>query len=305
MKRFLITGGAGFLGSHFVDLCLKNNVKVLNYDAMKKGSMIEHGSNKIHSLYEFKFVDLARDEFDIPDDVDAVVHFAAETHVDRSITDPYSFVESNIMGTYNLINKIKPNMRFHLVSTDEVYGDVINNTKPSIENDSILSSSPYSASKASSEQLVIAWGRTFDMDYTITRGCNTIGSRQNLEKLLPKFVYNASNKIPLPVYGDGKAVRQYIYVTDHINAIYKVVTESKSQEIYNVCSDFSCSINDIVDFIKLYYSDLTITDKENRLGHDLKYYIDNTKIKTILNWNPEFVGEGVLLKAYNDLSYNL
>jgi dTDP-glucose 4,6-dehydratase len=302
LNKILVTGGAGFIGSHFADMCLEKGIRVVNYDAMKIGSMSEFGPDKIHPLYEFKQVDLAIDNYEIPYDVDAVVHLAAETHVDRSLSDPLSFINSNITGTYNLLNKMKGrNIRFHLVSTDEVYGDTIGNNCPSKETDMILSSSPYSASKAASEQLVISWGRTYNLDYTITRGCNTIGKRQNKEKLFPKFIWNAQNGIELPVYDGGGAVREYIHVTDHVQAIFDVLTKADSKNIYNVSSGFSASVNDVVNFLRKYYPNLRITDRESRAGHDMKYCISSDKIYNHLSWEPKFQNIEIFETAYNEL----
>jgi len=302
-KKILVTGGAGFIGSHFVDLCLSKDISVINFDALKTGSMLKHGPSKKHKLYRFAPTDISSPSLIIPDDVEAIVHFAAETHVDRSVTNPFSFVSSNVVGTYNLLDKIVgKNIWFHLISTDEVYGDVIDKNEASKETDPIHSSSPYSATKAASEQLVIAYGRTYNLNFTITRGCNTIGARQNEEKLLPKFIHNAKNYLPLPVYGDGKAIRQYMHVTDHAEAVLKVLLEAESDSVWNVCADISYSINDIVDILKEQYPNLTITDKENRPGHDLKYNIDNSKLKNILKWQPKITGKEIVLKSISELS---
>jgi dTDP-glucose 4,6-dehydratase len=301
-KKILVTGGAGFIGSYFVDLCLSKEISVVNCDALKTGSMLEFGIDRKHDLYHFSQIDIANPDLVIPDDVDAIVHFAAETHVDRSVSDPFSFVSSNVVGTYNLLNKIiGKNIWFHLISTDEVYGDVIDKSEASKETDSIHSSSPYSATKASSEQLVISYGRTYGVKYTITRGCNTVGGRQNKEKLLPKFIDNAQNNLPLPVYGDGKAVRQYIHATDHALAVMKVLTEADSDSVWNVCADVSYSINDIVEILREQFPNLTITDRENRPGHDLKYNIDNSKLKNILGWQPLVKGKEIILKSITEL----
>lgn len=301
-KKILVTGGAGFIGSYFVDLCLEKSISVINIDALKTGSILEHGPGKNHSLYHFLPFDVSNPALMIPDDVDAIVHFAAETHVDRSVSDPLSFVQSNVVGTYNLLNKcVGKNIWFHLISTDEVYGDVFGKDEASKESDPIHSSSPYSATKAASEQLVIAYGRTYGLNYSISRGCNTIGGRQNSEKLLPKFLHNAQNNIPLPVYGDGSAIRQYIHATDHVNAVFKIITEAPPESIWNVCSDLSYSINDIVKILKNMYPDLTITDKENRPGHDLKYNIDNTKLTSALKWEPKYKGIEIVLNSINEL----
>jgi len=301
LNKILVTGGAGFIGSHFVDLCLSNNIEVVNYDAMMIGSMPEFGPGRIHPLYKFKQVDLASSKYEIPHDIDALVHFAAQTHVDRSVSDPTSFIESNINGTYNLLRKCPEKIRFHLVSTDEVYGDTIGNNYPSKETDMILSSSPYSASKAASEQLVISWGRTYNLDYTITRGCNTIGKRQNKEKLFPKFIWNAQNGIELPVYDGGSAVREYIHVTDHAQAIFDVLTKADSKNIYNISSGFSASVNDVVNFLRKYYPNLSITDRESRAGHDMKYCISSDKIYNHLSWEPKFQNIEIFETAYNEL----
>jgi dTDP-glucose 4,6-dehydratase len=302
-KKILTTGAAGFIGSYFVDLCLSKGITILNYDALKTGSMLEFGPDKKHPLYHFSEIDISDPSLIIPDDVDAVVHFAAETHVDRSVSDPFSFVSSNVVGTYNLLDKlIGRNVWFHLISTDEVYGDVIDKDKPSTESDLIHSSSPYSATKAASEQLATAYGRTYGVKYTITRGCNTVGGRQNKEKLLPKFIHNAQNNLPLPVYGDGRAIRQYIHASDHAEAVFKVLTEAESDSVWNVCSDVSYSINDIVDILRELYPDISITDRENRPGHDLKYNIDNSKIKNVLGWEPKLKGKEIILQSIKELA---
>ena len=302
-KKILVTGGAGFIGSYFVDLCLEKGISVINVDALKTGSMLEHGPGKKHPLYHFLPFDVANPALIIPDDVEAIVHFAAETHVDRSVVEPFSFVSTNVVGTYNLLDKIVgKNIWFHLISTDEVYGDVVDKEFASKESDPIHSSSPYSATKAASEQLVIAYGRTYGINYTISRGCNTVGGRQNKEKLLPKFISNAKHNLPLPVYGDGKAIRQYIHVSDHANAVLEILTQAESDSVWNVCADISYSINNIVDILKETYSDITITDKENRPGHDLKYNIDNSKIKNILGWEPKVKGKDIILQSIKELS---
>lgn len=302
-KKILVTGGAGFIGSYFVDLCLEKNISVVNIDALKTGSMLEHGPVKQHEFYHFLPFDISNPSLIIPDDIDCIVHFAAETHVDRSVSDPFSFVQSNVIGTYNLLNKcINKDIWFHLISTDEVYGDVIHKDQPSKETDSIHSSSPYSATKAASEQLVISYGRTYGLNFTISRGCNTVGGRQNSEKLLPKFLHNAQNGIPLPVYGDGSAIRQYIHAEDHVSAVYKILTQAESNSIWNVCADLSYSINDIVEILKNKFPNLTITDRENRPGHDLKYNIDNTKLKSVLCWSPVYQGKNIILKSIDELA---
>jgi len=300
-KKILVTGGAGFIGSYFVDLCLNKEISILNLDALKTGGMLEHGPMKKHSNYHFLPFDIANPSLIIPEDIHGIVHFAAETHVDRSVTEPYSFVSSNVLGTYNLLDKIiGKNIWFHLVSTDEVYGDVVHRDAPSKEDDPIHSSSPYSATKAASEQLLISYGRTYNQKYTITRGCNTVGGRQNKEKLLPKFLHNAKNNVPLPVYGDGNAIRQYIHAVDHAEAIFKVLTQGEEQNIYNICADISYSINDIVEVIKEKYPNLKTTDKENRPGHDLKYWQDNSKI-TNLGWQPKVKGKEIITKSLFEL----
>jgi dTDP-glucose 4,6-dehydratase len=302
-KKILVTGGAGFIGSYFVDLCLEKGISVINIDALKTGSMLEHGPGKKHPLYHFLPFDVANPALIIPDDVEAIVHFAAETHVDRSVVEPFSFVSTNVVGTYNLLDKIVgKNIWFHLISTDEVYGDVVDKEFASKESDPIHSSSPYSATKAASEQLVIAYGRTYGINYTISRGCNTVGGRQNKEKLLSKFICNAKHNLPLPVYGDGKAIRQYIHASDHANAVLEILTQAESDSVWNVCADISYSINNIVDILKETYSDITITDKENRPGHDLKYNIDNSKIKNILGWEPKVKGKDIILQSIKELS---
>ena len=300
-KKILVTGGAGFIGSYFVDLCLEKNIFVINYDALKTGSMLEHGPLKKHQNYHFMPFDVSNPQLIIPEDIEAIVHFAAETHVDRSVTNPFSFVQSNVVGTYNLLEKCKDkNIWFHLVSTDEVYGDIWG-TKRSTETDPINCSSPYSATKSASEQLVIAYGRTYGLKYTITRGCNTVGGRQNNEKLIPKFVHNAKNNLPLPVYGNGEAMRQYIHVTDHAEAIYAVLTKGMVNNIFNVGTDAKFSINEIVNIIRELYPNLTTTDKEDRPGHDLRYCMNWGLIQAWVAWQPKIKGKDIILKSISEL----
>ncbi len=300
-QKILVTGGAGFIGSHFVDLCLNKHIKILNFDALKKGSLLEHGPRKKHKDYIFSYTDISNPDFALPDGIDVVVHFAAETHVDRSVTDPHSFVQSNIIGTYNLAKKCaEKNVWLHLVSTDEVYGDVIHKSTASLETDAIHSSSPYSASKASAEQIVMSWGRTYGLNYTITRGCNTVGARQNKEKLLPKFIHNAKNNLPLPVYGDGKAIRQYLHVSDHAEAIFQVLSKADSGTIWNVCADYSCSINEIVEIVREKYPLISINHNEDRPGHDLKYNIDNSNILK-LGFSPTVTGVDIIKQSICEL----
>ena len=308
MKNVLVTGGCGFIGSNFVKMLRKNeDVFPVILDKLTYAGNISNLNQIDENKYDFFEGDIC-DEAIVTSlfkkyNFDAVFHFAAETHVDRSIDGPGEFIKSNIIGTYNLLkvsrnymDEVNQNFKFIHVSTDEVFGDLdkggyFKETTP------YNPSSPYSASKASSDHLVRAWGRTFGLPVIITNCSNNYGSFQFPEKLIPLMIINCLDNKPLPIYGDGQNIRDWLYVMDHCSAIYKVYENGKIQETYNIGGNNEIKNIDIVniicetlDFLKPVenksYKDL-ITFVKDRPGHDLRYAIDSTKIQKDLGWMPE------------------
>ncbi|NAZ95983.1 dTDP-glucose 4,6-dehydratase [Vibrio toranzoniae] len=321
--KILITGGAGFIGSAVIRHIINNTSdSVINVDKLTYAgnleSLIEVDSNK---RYAFEQVDICnRSELDRvfeKHQPDAVMHLAAESHVDRSIDGPAVFIETNIVGTYNLLEaareywnalseKKKKNFRFHHISTDEVYGDLPHpdehegslsgqNLPLFTESTSYAPSSPYSSSKASSDHLVRAWLRTYGLPIIVTNCSNNYGPYHFPEKLIPLVILNALEGKPLPIYGKGDQIRDWLYVEDHARALYKVVTEGIVGETYNIGGHNEkqnlevvqtiCSILDKLVPIDTKYADQIIYVAE-RPGHDRRYAIDASKMCKELNWMP-------------------
>ncbi|MGK8770156.1 dTDP-glucose 4,6-dehydratase [Acinetobacter baumannii] len=315
--KILVTGGAGFIGSAVVRHIIKNtNNDVLNVDKLTYAGNLESLKEvDQNSRYQFSQTDICdRKALDIlfkEFQPDLVMHLAAESHVDRSITGSAAFIETNIIGTYqlleaarhywnNLSDDKKTAFRFHHISTDEVYGDLEGTDDLFHETTSYAPSSPYSASKASSDHLVRAWYRTYGLPVVLTNCSNNYGPYHFPEKLIPLVILNALAGKPLPVYGNGAQIRDWLYVEDHARALYKVVTEAKVGETYNIGGHNEQKNIDVVKAICelleelvpnkpegiAQYQDL-ITYVTDRPGHDLRYAIDATKIKQDLNWVPE------------------
>lgn len=315
--KFLVTGGAGFIGSAVIRYLIKNTQhQVLNVDKLTYAGNLESLKEvDQNSRYQFsqtdicdrKALDLLFKEFQ----PDLVMHLAAESHVDRSITGSAAFIETNIIGTYqlleaarcywnNLSDDKKIAFRFHHISTDEVYGDLEGTDDLFLETTSYAPSSPYSASKASSDHLVRAWNRTYGLPVVITNCSNNYGPYHFPEKLIPLVILNALKGKALPIYGKGDQIRDWLYVEDHARALYKVVTEANVAETYNIGGhNEQKNINVVKSICQLleelapnkpegvaHYVDL-ITYVKDRPGHDLRYAIDATKIKEDLGWVPE------------------
>ncbi|MEO3703114.1 dTDP-glucose 4,6-dehydratase [Acinetobacter ursingii] len=315
--KILITGGAGFIGSAVVRHIIQNtNNEVLNVDKLTYAGNLESLKEvDQNERYQFSQTDIcdriALDELFKDFQPDAVMHLAAESHVDRSISGPADFIETNIIGTYQLLEasryywntlaeEKKSAFRFHHISTDEVYGDLEGTEDLFLETTPYAPSSPYSASKASSDHLVRAWHRTYGLPIVLTNCSNNYGPYHFPEKLIPLVILNALAGKPLPVYGNGAQIRDWLYVEDHARALYKVVTEAKVGETYNIGGHNEQKNIDVVKAICelleelvpnkpegiAQYQDL-ITYVTDRPGHDLRYAIDATKIKQDLNWIPE------------------
>lgn len=315
--RILVTGGAGFIGSAVIRHIIKNtNHTVLNVDKLTYAGNLESlALVEKHERYQFSYTDICnREALDTlfgDFKPDAVMHLAAESHVDRSISGPLDFIETNIIGTYQLLeaarkywlslsDDAKQEFRFHHISTDEVYGDLEGTTDLFTETTAYSPSSPYSASKASSDHLVRAWHRTYGLPVIVTNCSNNYGPYHFPEKLIPLMILNALQAKALPVYGNGQQIRDWLFVEDHARALYKVVTEGVVGETYNIGGhnekaniDVVHSICDLLEELApnkpegiQYYKDL-INYVTDRPGHDVRYAIDASKIQNELGWVPE------------------
>jgi dTDP-glucose 4,6-dehydratase len=296
MKRLLITGGAGFIGSNFVRMVLSEHTDcfIVNLDKLTYAGNLEnlagfenHPNHKFikGDICDGNLINRIIDEFKI----DSIVNFAAESHVDRSITEPKIFIETNVTGTLTLLEAARDRklQRFVQISTDEVYGALGADGKFT-EQTPLAPNSPYSASKASADHLVRAFGHTWGVKYNITRCSNNYGPYQFPEKLVPLMINNALNDKPLPVYGDGLQVRDWIYVYDHCTAVWKVLTDAPPGEIYNIGGCNEKTNIEVVELIlnRLGKPESLIKHVTDRPGHDRRYAIDASKIISLLKWKP-------------------
>ena len=308
MKKMLITGGAGFIGSNFIHYILSkyNDYQVINLDKLTYAANLDNLKDiEDNKNYRFIHGDIADQEFIFKlfenEKFDIVINFAAESHVDNSILNPQIFTITNILGTQVLLDACrKYNIkRFHQVSTDEVYGELPLDDKNILftEKTPLNPSSPYSASKASADMLVKSYYRTYSLPITISRCSNNYGPYQHLEKLTPLMISKAINNDNLPVYGNGLNVRDWLHVYDHCTAIDLIIHEGKIGEIYNIGGNNEKSNIDVVKIIlkELGKSEKLIKYVNDRPGHDLRYAIDSTKIKTTLNWKPVYSFEKGIL----------
>jgi len=301
MKSILVTGGAGFIGSNFIRMVLEEHpdLRVVNLDKLTYAGNLENLAEfRSHSRYRFVHGDICDgplverliDEHGI----DAIVNFAAESHVDRSITGPKIFIETNVTGTLTLLQAARDRnvARFLQVSTDEVYGSLGADGKFT-EQTPLSPNSPYSASKASADHLVRAFGHTFGLRYNITRCSNNYGPYQFPEKLIPLMIHNALNDKELPVYGDGLQVRDWLYVYDHCTAIWRVLETAPPGEVYNIGGCNEKTNLEVLDAIlnRLGKPKTLIRHVKDRPGHDRRYAIDAGKIITQLGWKPSVTFE--------------
>ena len=301
MRTYLVTGGAGFIGSNYIHYMFKkydNEIRIINVDKLTYAGNLENLKDiEDRENYTFVKADICDSEaimkiFD-ENDIDRVVHFAAESHVDRSIENPEVFLDTNIKGTAVLMDACRKYgiKRYHQVSTDEVYGDLPLD-RPDLfftEETPIHTSSPYSSSKAGADLLVLAYHRTYGLPVTISRCSNNYGPYHFPEKLIPLMIANALNDKPLPVYGKGENVRDWLYVEDHCRAIDLIIHNGRVGEVYNVGGHNEMKNIDIVKMIckELGKPESLITYVADRKGHDMRYAIDPTKIHNELGWLPE------------------
>lgn len=301
MQRYLITGGAGFIGSNYIHHLLKkygNDVEILNLDKLTYAGNLEN-LKAVEERGNYRFI-----KGDICDralvdqlmsGVDRVVNFAAESHVDRSIGDPDAFIKTDIYGTFVLLESARHNgvTRFVQISTDEVYGSILKGSFR--ETDTLEPSSPYSASKAGADRLSYSYWATYGLPVIITRCSNNYGPYQYPEKLIPLFVTNALEDRPLPIYGDGLNVRDWIYVDDHCDAIEFLIERGNEGEVYNIGAGNERTNLEITDIIlsELGKPEALKTFVRDRPGHDRRYSLDSAKLNS-LGWTPRYSFEGAI-----------
>ncbi|BEI22385.1 dTDP-glucose 4,6-dehydratase [Vibrio fluvialis] len=325
--KILVTGGAGFIGSAVIRHILSNTQdSVVNVDALTYAGNLESLPNaQGNERYTFEHVDICNLEqlhrVFSQHKPDAVMHLAAESHVDRSIDGPAAFIQTNVVGTYNMLEAAraywntldevaKESFRFHHISTDEVYGDLEGTDDLFTETTSYEPSSPYSASKASSDHLVRAWLRTYSLPTIVTNCSNNYGPYHFPEKLIPLMILNAISGKALPVYGDGMQIRDWLFVEDHARALYKVVTEGEVGETYNIGGHNEKANIEVVKTICSLLEELVpnkpegvesyqdlITYVTDRPGHDVRYAIDASKMERELGWMPDETFESGIRKT--------
>ncbi len=315
MKNILVTGGAGFIGSNFIRYILETQpeTNVTNLDLLTYAGSLENLKD-LPDPERYKFIQGDICDRKVVDtilkdnDIDLIIHFAAESHVDRSILEPGAFIRTNIQGTFNLLEAVKKywtddaagmrkDVRFHHVSTDEVYGTLGTDDPPFSEETQISPNSPYAASKAASDHLVQAYFHTYGLPITISNCSNNYGPNQFPEKLIPLMILNALNGKPLPIYGDGGQIRDWLFVEDHCRAIWTVITDGQAGEVFNVGGENQPTNLEIVDLIcgtldqllpdspNVPHSRL-IAHVKDRPGHDRRYAMNINKIKETLSWQP-------------------
>jgi len=319
MKKIIVTGGLGFIGSNLIKLLLKKKYIVLNIDKITYASNFYNVKDfQNHKNYFFNKCDL--NNFKLLNSIitkfkpDIIFNLAAETHVDRSIDSPNAFIKSNILGTYNLLEifknfyKKKKKTKLIHISTDEVYGDILKGRTN--ENYPYKPSSPYAASKASSDHLVYSYYRTFKLPLIITNCSNNYGPRQHPEKLIPKIIFNLINGKNLPIYGNGKNSREWIYVNDHCDALIKISKYGMIGNFYNIGSNKNITNIEICNTLiniakKKIVTNSKIEYVKDRPGHDFRYALDSQKIIRKLKWKPKTTFKNGIKKTFDWYLRNL
>lgn len=317
--KLLVTGGAGFIGSAVIRCAIKRGIDIMNLDSLTYAANLENIGDATKSIfYHFEQADIrdrtALDSIFADYKPDAIMHLAAESHVDRSIDGPAEFIDTNIVGTYNMIEAARSyweaqdrpkTFRFHHVSTDEVYG-TLGDTGLFEESTAYSPNSPYSASKAASDHLVRAWGETYDIPFVLTNCSNNYGPYQFPEKLIPVVIINAISGKEIPVYGQGLNVRDWLYVEDHADALLCVLEKGDNKRTYNIGGNNEARNIDLVTIICSILDDLVpstkpyadqITYVQDRPGHDMRYAIDASRIENELGWFPSVTLEQGMRKT--------
>lgn len=299
--KVLVTGGCGFIGSNFIDFLLTHtDYHIVNVDALTYAGASNNQWDR--QRYTFYNLDIGDDHVAnvlTTEQPDFIVNFAAETHVDRSISNPDTFVNTNLLATYRFLCMARdyyethPHLRFIHISTDEVYGELGTDDPPFTESTPYAPNSPYSATKAGGDHLIRAFNKTFGFPAIITHCTNNYGARQFPEKLIPTVILRAYQNKPIPVYGDGSNVRDWLYVEDHCHAVYRILLDGKVGSIYNIGGNSARSNLVVVSTIlDLMHKDISlITFVEDRKGHDWRYAIDASKMEYELNWKPNITFE--------------
>lgn len=305
-EKLLVTGGAGFMGSDFIRYLLQKtdfegeivNLDLLTY-AGDLGNLKEVETSNRYKFIQGDICDMALLEKIFKEHhFDIIVHFAAESHVDRSIDQPKTFIETNIVGTYTLLEMVRrhPKLHFHLISTDEVYGDL-----PHVgyftEDSPYAPSSPYAASKAAADHLTLSYARTFGIKTTLSHASNNFGPRQHFEKLIPRMIQRCITGEPLTIYGTGENIRDWLYVEDHSRAIHEILKKGRVGEVYNVGGQTERTNLEVVDHIIHRIAEITkkppeemkkkIVHVADRPGHDFRYAMDISKMKREIGWEPK------------------
>jgi len=303
--KLLVTGGLGFIGSNFIRYMLTkySEIQIINLDKLSVGSNLAN-LKEIETDKRYRFVkgDIADKKLvkNLLDEADAIINIAAETHVDRSIAEPWAFIHSNTIGAISLFEAARKHEKCILhVSTDEIYGDILEGSFK--ESDKLKPSSPYSASKAATDLFALAYYRTYNLDVVIVRCTNNYGPYQYLEKLIPKTIIRATLNLPIPIYGKGTNIRDWIYVQDFCQALDTLLKKGKTGQIYNI------SANNELQNIEVTKTILKIMNKpenlitfvEDRPGHDIRYSLNSSKIRTELGWKPKHNFKEALKQTVN------
>jgi dTDP-glucose 4,6-dehydratase len=314
--NLLITGGAGFIGSNLIYYIVEKypDYKIINLDNLTYAGNLKNLKN-LENNSNYKFIKGDINDYDLVDkiikenNIDTIIHLAAESHVDKSITGPDQFITTNIVGTHNLLKLALANnkIRFHHVSTDEVFGSLGEGDPKFTEESAYDPRSPYSASKASSDHLVRSYYHTFDLPITISNCSNNYGPYQHKEKMMPLFIDKLLKSEQVPIYGDGRNIRDWLYVTDHCRAIDLIVHQGKIGETYLVGGDSEMRNINIAKLLadKLGHSANMIKLVKDRPGHDWRYAIDASKIKKELGWEPQINFEQGITKTIKWYKSNL